>query len=253
MTPTTTGCGSMVNKWCLFSECVISLVFSMILSRHSMCYATLTPLRVLNDAWHRSTLTNVDTAPTEARQATPASVPPAQPAATDQPAPPAPDPRPLDSAATPVASETHIPLPCARFVSSDVTFPICIGTRWRCMEGHEWVTAHCDTAWFAISIMCRECGKAAVAQRGEWGVVTFPPFSRCQHLDLYARIERVVMEAVYAGRTGHKVAEMDGWLPEWRAHMLWDYMEHEQFRVMVRSIAEGLISLEVSIHKETKS
>lgn len=44
----------------------------------------------------------------------------------------------------------------------------CVGTRWRCAEGHEWVTSHCDHAWFPVPFKCPECGKYAVAHRGEW-------------------------------------------------------------------------------------
>jgi hypothetical protein len=45
---------------------------------------------------------------------------------------------------------------------------ICIGTRWRCSEGHEWVSAHGDTCWFQMPTTCRECGKQAIEHRGEW-------------------------------------------------------------------------------------
>ncbi len=43
----------------------------------------------------------------------------------------------------------------------------CFGTRWKCANGHEWVTAHGAAAWFTMPV-CRECGQAPVVQRGEW-------------------------------------------------------------------------------------
>ena len=45
---------------------------------------------------------------------------------------------------------------------------LCIGNRWKCDNGHEWVTAHCDAAWFAMPTTCPECGQTATAHRGEW-------------------------------------------------------------------------------------
>lgn len=45
---------------------------------------------------------------------------------------------------------------------------LCIGNRWKCDNGHEWVTAHCDTTWFCMPTTCQECGQTATAHRGEW-------------------------------------------------------------------------------------
>jgi len=47
---------------------------------------------------------------------------------------------------------------------------LCIGNRWKCDNGHEWVTAHCDAAWFAMTT-CPECGQTATAHRGEWQTI----------------------------------------------------------------------------------
>ena len=44
---------------------------------------------------------------------------------------------------------------------------LCIGNRWKCDNGHEWVTAHCDATWFWPTT-CPECGQTATAHRGEW-------------------------------------------------------------------------------------
>lgn len=45
---------------------------------------------------------------------------------------------------------------------------VCIGTRWKCDNGHEWVSAHGDKIWFQMPTTCRECGQQATAHRGEW-------------------------------------------------------------------------------------
>jgi len=44
---------------------------------------------------------------------------------------------------------------------------ICVGTRWKCGNGHEWVAAHGDCIWFAMPV-CPTCNLPAIAQRGEW-------------------------------------------------------------------------------------
>ena len=48
---------------------------------------------------------------------------------------------------------------------------LCIGNRWKCDNGHEWVTAHCDATWFAMPTICPECGQTATALRGEWQTI----------------------------------------------------------------------------------
>ena len=45
---------------------------------------------------------------------------------------------------------------------------LCIGNRWQCDNGHEWVTAHCDAGWFDMPTTCPECGQTATAHRGKW-------------------------------------------------------------------------------------
>lgn len=45
---------------------------------------------------------------------------------------------------------------------------MCVGNRWKCDNGHEWVTEHCDTTWFCMPTTCPECGQTATAHRGEW-------------------------------------------------------------------------------------
>jgi hypothetical protein len=45
---------------------------------------------------------------------------------------------------------------------------VCIGTRWKCDSGHEWVSAHGDRIWFQMPTACPECGQQATAHRGEW-------------------------------------------------------------------------------------
>jgi len=47
-------------------------------------------------------------------------------------------------------------------------FKLCVGTRWKCGKGHEWVSAHCDCGWFMVPTTCPECGETATAHRGEW-------------------------------------------------------------------------------------
>jgi len=44
---------------------------------------------------------------------------------------------------------------------------LCIGTRCKCDDGHEWVSAHGDCIWFQMPT-CPTCHKPATAQRGEW-------------------------------------------------------------------------------------
>ena len=44
---------------------------------------------------------------------------------------------------------------------------LCIGTRCKCDDGHEWVSAHGDCIWFQMPT-CPTCHKPAAAQRGEW-------------------------------------------------------------------------------------
>lgn len=57
---------------------------------------------------------------------------------------------------------------------------LCIGNRWKCDNGHEWVTTHCDAAWFAMPTTCPECGKTATAHRGEWATLN-DRFSNAAH------------------------------------------------------------------------
>jgi len=45
---------------------------------------------------------------------------------------------------------------------------LCVGNRWKCDNGHEWLTVHCDNAWFQMPTTCPECGQTATAHRGEW-------------------------------------------------------------------------------------
>ena len=45
---------------------------------------------------------------------------------------------------------------------------VCIGTRWKCENGHEWVSMHGDRIWFQMPTTCKECGQQATAHRGEW-------------------------------------------------------------------------------------
>jgi predicted amidophosphoribosyltransferase len=54
-------------------------------------------------------------------------------------------------------------------------FRLCVGTRWKCDNAHEWVSAHCDSAWFQMPTTCPECGRTATAHRGEW--MTFNQWS----------------------------------------------------------------------------
>ena len=52
------------------------------------------------------------------------------------------------------------------FLVSDMK--LCVGTRWKCDNGHEWVSAHGDAIWLAMPTTCPECGQSATAHRGEW-------------------------------------------------------------------------------------
>jgi len=56
-------------------------------------------------------------------------------------------------------------------LSKMIGMRICIGNRWRCPDGHEWISVHCDAAWFRMPTTCRECGKQAIEHRGEWMVL----------------------------------------------------------------------------------
>jgi hypothetical protein len=48
---------------------------------------------------------------------------------------------------------------------------MCIGNRWKCDNGHEWATSHCDAGWFDMPTTCPECGQTATAHRGEWQTI----------------------------------------------------------------------------------
>ncbi len=47
------------------------------------------------------------------------------------------------------------------------SFRMCIANRWKCEKGHEWVTAH-GGVWLQMPTTCPECGRQAVAHKGEW-------------------------------------------------------------------------------------
>jgi hypothetical protein len=60
---------------------------------------------------------------------------------------------------------------CCQLFSIIMKLPLCVGNRWKCANGHEWVTAHCDTAWFTMPTTCPECGQIATSHRGEWRTI----------------------------------------------------------------------------------
>jgi hypothetical protein len=44
---------------------------------------------------------------------------------------------------------------------------ICVGNRWKCDNGHEWLSCH-GGVWLAMPTTCPACGQPATAHMGLW-------------------------------------------------------------------------------------